>query len=418
MPIGQGDNEVNGSSAAVGSEPTGTMHLMPDGVAPGPVDVSIVVPALNEEISVGRFIDWCKEGLERAGVAGQILIVDSSTDRTSAIVLEHGGEVLRTPRRGLGRAYIDALDYVRGQYVIMGDCDCTYDFREIDPFIEHFRQGSEFIMGSRFKGYIEPGAMPLLHRYFGTPVTTWILNFMYGCRFSDIHCGMRGLTRDAYKRLDLKAQKWEYASEMIIKAVHIGLTSSEVPIRFLKDMQGRTSHLKLHWYTPWLAGWQNLRAFFIFKPDFFLRKPGYFFSFSGFVLVFALAFGPVSFGKLELSLHSQIFGLFLLALGTSFLEIDALAILFLRFDHKRIARIKRLYNLDKAAPLSLLLVLTGFVLASYSAVDWIRAGFHLSTVSHGFVAGLGFILLGIQLFLKSLTIALFSLETRPPDAKG
>ncbi len=120
-------------------------------------------------------------------------------------------------------------------------------------------------------------------------------------------------------------------------------------------------------------------------------------------------------GKLELSLHSQIFGLFLLALGTSFLEIDALATLFLRFHHKRIARIKRLYNLDKTAPISLLLVLIGLVFVLYSAADWIGADFRLFTVSHGFVAGLGCILLGVQLFLKSLTISLFSLESRPQD---
>ena len=387
--------------------------LLPADDCPNP-EVSLVVPALNEQIAIDRFVEWCREGLRKAGVEGEILIVDSSTDNTPGIALEKGARVLRTPRRGLGRAYIDALDYVRGRYVIMGDCDCTYDFREIGAFIDDFRNGSEFIMGSRFKGYIEAGAMPPLHRYFGTPLTTWVLNFMYGCHFSDIHCGMRGLTLDAYKRLDLKAQKWEYASEMIIKAVHIGLKTSEVPIRFLKDMQGRTSHLKLHWYTPWLAGWQNLRAFFIFKPDFFLRKPGYFFSFLGFLLVFALGFGPISFGKLELSLHTQIFGLFLLALGTSFLEIDALAMLFLKFHHKRIARVKRVYNLDKTAPVSLLLVLIGLAFVLYSAADWIAAGFRL-TLSHGFVAGLGFILLGIQLFLKSLTIALFSLETRPQD---
>ena len=375
-------------------------------------EVSLVVPALNEQISIGRFVEWCREGLSKAGVQGEILIIDSSTDNTPGIAVEKGARVLRTPRRGLGRAYIDALGYVRGKYVIMGDCDCTYDFREIGPFIEHFRKGSEFIMGSRFKGYIEAGAMPPLHRYFGSPITGWILNFMYGCHFSDIHCGMRGLTLDAYKRLDLKAQKWEYASEMIIKAVHIGLETSEVPIRFLKDMQGRISHLKLHWYTPWLAGWQNLRAFFIFKPDFFLRKPGYLFSVLGFFLVFTLGFGPISIGKLELSLHTQIFGLFLLALGTSFLEIDALATLFLKFHHKRIARIKRLYKLDKTAPISLLLVLIGLAFVSYSAEDWISADFRL-TLSHGFVVGLGFILIGVQLFLKSLTIALFSLETRP-----
>src|SRR5437868_1527889 len=193
-------------------------HLVPAGMTVGPVDVSIVVPSLNEEITVGEFVDWCKEGLERAGVRGQILIIDSSTDKTPEIVLQHGGEVLRTPKRGLGRAYIDAASYIRGQWIIMGDADLTYDFRELLPFVEAFRNGAEFVMGSRLRGSIEQGAMPGLHRYFGTPLTTWVLNRIYGSRYSDIHCGMRGLTRSAFDRIDLKSQSWEYASEMVLKA--------------------------------------------------------------------------------------------------------------------------------------------------------------------------------------------------------
>src|SRR5260370_42540833 len=143
--------------------------LLPADDCPSP-EVSLVVPALNEQISIGRFVEWCREGLRKAGVEGEILIIDSSTDNTPEIAVDKGARVLRTPRRGLGRAYIDALNYVRGKYIIMGDCDCTYDFREIGPFIEHFHKGSEFIMGSRSKGYIEAGAMPPLHRYFGTPI--------------------------------------------------------------------------------------------------------------------------------------------------------------------------------------------------------------------------------------------------------
>src|SRR6202030_688517 len=117
-------------------------HLLPPGAEPGPVDVSIVVPSLNEEITVGEFVAWCKEGLARAAVRGQILIVDSSTDKTPEIVLAHGGEVLRTPKRGLGRAYIDAANYIRGQWIVMGDADLTYDFRELIPFVEAFRKGA------------------------------------------------------------------------------------------------------------------------------------------------------------------------------------------------------------------------------------------------------------------------------------
>src|SRR6266567_5405190 len=171
-------------------------------------ELSIVIPALNEELTVGRFVDWCREGLREANVRGEIIIVDSSSDRTAEIALARGARVLKTPKRGLGRAYIDALPFIRGEYVLLGDADCTYDFRELANFVEKFRAGYEFIMGSRFKGSIEDGAMPPLHRYFGTPLTTWILNVMYGTHFSDIHCGMRGITLSALKRLKLASQSW------------------------------------------------------------------------------------------------------------------------------------------------------------------------------------------------------------------
>ena len=189
------------------SAPPGAIeHLLPRNATLDEVELSIVIPAMNEEITVGEFMEWCKEGLKRAGVAGQILIVDSSTDNTPKIVLEHGGEVLRTPKRGVGRAYLDAIPYIRGKWILMGDADLTYDFREIAPFVEEFRKGAEFIMGSRFRGSIEKGAMPKLHRYFGTPLTNWILNRIYRSNYSDIHCGIRGVTREALDRINITSR--------------------------------------------------------------------------------------------------------------------------------------------------------------------------------------------------------------------
>src|SRR5213594_3131424 len=187
--------ERRSSSVAHGPVDKDVELFVPDEDIADP-ELSIVIPALNEELTVGRFVDWCREGLREANVRGEIIIVDSSSDQTAEIALSRGARVLKTPKRGLGRAYIDALPFIRGQYVLMGDADCTYDFRDIRHFIEEFRRGAEFVMGSRFKGSIEDGAMPALHRYFGTPLTTWILNVMYRTHFTDIHCGMRGVTRD------------------------------------------------------------------------------------------------------------------------------------------------------------------------------------------------------------------------------
>ena len=240
--------------------------------------------------------------------------------------------MLRTPKRGLGRAYIDALPYIRGRYVLMGDCDCTYDFRELAPFVEKFRGGAEFVMGSRFRGYIEPGSMPPLHRYLGTPVTTWILNVIFGSRFSDIHCGMRGITKDALGRMDLRSQSWEYASEMVLKSVHMKLRTEEVPIRFLKDREGRLSHHKRSgWFSPWQAAWINLRAMFVYGADFFLYKPGLILLALGLLLTLPLSFGTVTLGPITFSLHWMLLGLSLAILGLQCVYMGILSQVF--FDY-------------------------------------------------------------------------------------
>ncbi len=161
---------------------TSTLEPLAEKTAREAVEVSIVVPCLNEELTVGEFVDWCTEGLAAAGVSGEVLIVDSSRDRSPLIAAEHGARVLRVPQRGLGRAYIDAIPHVRGDIAIMGDCDLTYDFRELDGFITAIRRGHDFVMGTRTKGEIEPGAMPGLHRYFGSPLTTLLFNVIYGTR--------------------------------------------------------------------------------------------------------------------------------------------------------------------------------------------------------------------------------------------
>jgi glycosyltransferase involved in cell wall biosynthesis len=279
-------------------------------------EISIVIPALNEELTIGDFVGWCKQGLASAGIRGEILIVDSSTDATSKIALAEGARVLRTPKRGLGRAYIDALPFVRSPYILMGDCDCTYDFRELGPFMDRFREGFEFVMGSRWSGYIEPGSMPPLHQYLGTPVTTWILNVLYSSKFSDIHCGMRGITTEALTRMDLESQSWEYASEMVLKSVHMCLPTAEVPVRFLKDRQGRLSHHKrAGWFSPFQAAWINLRAMFIYGSDFFVFKPGLVLIAAGLLITLPLSLGPVTIGGVTFSLYWMLFGMTATLLG-------------------------------------------------------------------------------------------------------
>ena len=380
-------------------------HCLPVNSEPGPVEVSIVVPALNEEITAGEFVDWCKQGLERAGVKGQILIVDSSTDKTPEIVLAHGGEVLRTPKRGLGRAYIDAARYIRGKWIIMGDADLTYDFRELTPFVEAFRNGAEFVMGSRFRGSIEKGAMPGLHRYFGTPFTTWILNRIYGSRYSDIHCGMRGLTRAALERIDLKSQSWEYASEMVLKAARLKLRIAEVPVKFYKDREGRFSHhRRMGWLSPWIAGWLNLKVMLVYTPDSFLLRPGVVLTLIGASIAIALSKGPVTVGGVGFSLYWMLLGVTFVTLGYSSIQIGVLARVMHGLRPQSLRRLRQILTYDRGMLLAASCVFLGAVLLSILIYHYLTSEFMLFEISHPAIFGLLLIIVGFQTFCFTLLL--------------
>lgn len=300
-------------------------------------ELSIVVPALNEQLTIMEFVGWCHEGLREANIRGEIVIVDSSADETSERALEGGARVVRTPKRGLGRAYKDAIPYVRGDYVVMGDADCTYDFRELTPFVDRFREGYEFVMGSRWRGSIEPGSMPRLHQYLGTPVTTWLLNRLYSSHFSDIHCGMRGITRESLLAMNLESDSWEYASEMVIKSVQMGLRTTEVPVRFLMDRNGRVSHHKRSgWLSPWQAAWSNIRAMFVYGSDFFMLKSGLAAFVVGLLITLPLSGGPIKIGHVAFSLYWMLLGVTLTVIGLQAFLLGCIAQVL--FDYRGLAR--------------------------------------------------------------------------------
>jgi glycosyltransferase involved in cell wall biosynthesis len=391
-----------------------SLHL-PSNDEPEP-ELSIVIPALNEELTIADFVAWCQEGLAKAGVRGEVLIVDSSSDRTREIALSLGARVLETPKRGLGRAYIDALPFIRGKWVLMGDADCTYDFRALAPFVEKFRAGQEYIMGSRFEGSIEPGAMPPLHRYLGTPVTTWILNVLYGSRFSDIHCGMRGITRDALARMDLRSQSWEYASEMVLKSVRMGLATAEVPVHFLKDREGRLSHHKRSgWFSPWRAAWINLRAMFVSGADFFLLKPGILLALIGLFFSLPAALGPADLGPMELSLHWQMLGMALFALGLQSFYLGCVAqTLYAQSEVER-RRWLKVFPYTRTVFASLGLGTVGIALALPLSILYLQHGLALAEVgwqNHLAVIGLMGIIGGFVTFTFTLIVHAVALYGR------
>ena len=379
--------------------------LVPSDDVPDP-ELSIVIPALNEERTVGDFVDWCKQGLASAGIAGEVLIVDSSADRTSEIALSRGARVLRVPRRGLGRAYIDALPYIRGRFVLMGDADCTYDFRNLAPFVERFRQGYEFVMGSRWKGNIEPGSMPALHRLVGTPVTTWILNVVYSSHFSDIHCGMRGISKDALLRMDLQSQSWEYASEMVLKSVHMKLATAEVSVRFLKDREGRLSHHKrAGWFSPFYAAWINMRATFVYGAEFFTFKPGLAILALGLLLTLPLTFGPLTIGPIHFSLYWMLLGLTLTVVGLQSFYVGCLAQVLHDYTGAARRRWLRVFPYTRTVFLIGAAFVVGFALDLALLVDYARSSLTLSPADR--IPYLG--VLGLVLLISSFLTFGFNL---------
>jgi glycosyltransferase involved in cell wall biosynthesis len=386
------------------THPTG--RSAPTDAAEAPV-LSIVVPCLNEELTIGEFVDWCLEGLAEAGVAGEVIIVDSSDDRSPQIAAERGARVVTVPKRGLGRAYIDAIPHIRGKWVLMGDCDLTYDFRQLRGFVERLEAGDEFVMGTRTKGYIEPDAMPKLHRYFGSPSTTWIFNRIYGTRFSDIHCGMRALTLEAYKRMDLRSQSWEYASEMILKASKLNLRTSEVPVRFYKDPPGRESHLvRGGWTQPWKAGWITLRVQVLYAPDYFLWWPGWLMLALGTLLCVALSGGPIELGSFSLDLHWMLLGMVLSVLGYSAVQLATLARVHYDFDPRFRARVTGLLSYNRGMAAAGVLVVVGLIPNVALLVRWLNNGLALKQISHTAVFGLDLLVLGFMTFAFTLLVHL------------
>ena len=409
---GAEDNHAPHASNA----PTETLLLVPEADVADP-EVSIVIPALDEALTIETFVAWCREGLASAGVTGEILIVDSSSDRTPELALGAGARVLRTPRRGLGRAYKDAIPFIRGRYVIMGDADCTYDFRHVGPFVERLREGCEYVMGSRFRGSIEPGAMPALHRYLGTPVTTFVLNRLYGSHFSDIHCGMRAMTRDALIRMELETDSWEYASEMVLKSVHMGLRTAEVPVHFLKDPEGRLSHHKrAGWFSPWHAAWINLRAMFIYGSDFFLVRPGLLLFTVGAAFTLALSGGPVHLGSVTFSLYWSLLGLTVAVIGLQAFFLGCVAQVFFDYHGRATRRWLAFFSYTRSLLLAGSAVVAGIAMAVPLLVYYLAHGYLLSSHSGlqgGLaVSGLLFVVAGFSLFTFTLVLHGAALATR------
>ncbi|MFD1647719.1 glycosyltransferase family 2 protein [Haloarchaeobius litoreus] len=267
--------------------------------------ISFVMPTMNEEGAIAECIEWAKSALLELGVTGEIVVSDSSTDRTPKIAREHGARVITPDGRGYGYAYRYAFEHVRGEYVVIGDADTTYDFRELPELFALVESGeADMAMGSRLNGDMETGAMPALHRYVGNPLLTKFLNVFYGTNISDAHSGFRVISRDALEQLDLRTDGMEFASEMIMKAASAGLEIREVPITYRE----RTGDATLESFRD---GWRHVRFMLINAPDYLFTIPAVLTGGTGLGLLGAVAADGAITG-LDLGARAVVLGCLLL----------------------------------------------------------------------------------------------------------
>ncbi|HSX57855.1 MAG TPA: glycosyltransferase family 2 protein [Candidatus Saccharimonadales bacterium] len=373
--------------------------------------VTIVIPCLNEERLIADVITDCRTGLEKATIAGQILIMDGGTDGSGEIARELGAEVVKPKKLGLGLAYIESLPHIKNNFVIMGDADGTYDYKEINVFIEKLDQGYDFVMGTRLKGWIEKDAMPKLHRYFGTPLTTWLLNRLFNLNFSDVQCGMRAMTKEALEKIDLKSRGWEYAPEMVVKAGLLRLKTTEVPIHFYKDKKGRISHLKRGgWLTPWYAGWVSLKIMLLYAPNFVFFIPGVSAFLLGSIIIFACIFDLIP----QLQFHFALLGLVLTIIGYLVIQLGLLSKVFSDlnkyYKDKLVVFVEDNFSYDKGMLFGGLIVLSGFIFSLFLLSQWVTSGLKLERISTYGISGLTLITLGFQTLFFTFIYEVFRIS--------
>lgn len=284
---------------------------MTDTNDPQGVELTILMPCLNEAETLEVCIRKAQGFLERSGISGEVLISDNgSTDGSQEIAKRLGARVSTAPRRGYGAALINGIQQARGRFIIMGDADDSYDFENLEPFVQRLRGGADLVMGNRFQGGIATGAMPPLHKYLGNPVLSGIGQLFFRPNIGDFHCGLRGFNRDRIRELDLQTTGMEFASEMVVKASLSRYRIEEVPTTLKKDGRSRPPHLR-----SWHDGWRHLRFLLIFAPRWLFVYPGLVAFLLGGLAVSVLAFGSLQIGTVGFDVTTMVYASALCVIG-------------------------------------------------------------------------------------------------------
>src|ERR1035438_9090176 len=390
-----------------------------------PLQLTILMPCLNEAETIARCIEKAKLGIERAGVSGEILIADNgSTDGSQAIAEKLGARVVAVKEKGYGNALRSGIAAAKGKYILMGDADDSYDFSEADRFVKKFQEGYDLVMGCRLPiggGTILPGAMPWKNRWIGNPVLSLIGRIFFNCPARDFHCGLRGFTREAYGRMDLKTTGMEFASEMVIKATFKSLRIVEVPITLHPDGRSRPPHLK-----PWRDGWRHLRFMLIYSPRWLFLMPGLGLAILGLVSGAALAVRPLQVGGIAFDTGTLAVASLFVIIGEQlvafalFTKVFAISEGLLPQDAKFL-NIFRYFSLEKGIVLGLLLLLLGLGLLGHAFWIWKEARFGNLPFGENLrrlIPAVTLIALGIQTVFSSFFLSILGLRTASRHPPG
>jgi len=389
------------------------------------VDLTILMPCLNEAETLARCIEKARLGLQRSGVRGEIVIADNgSTDGSQAIAEKAGVRLVPVKAKGYGSALIGGVRAAAGEWIIMGDADDSYDFSDLNGFVKKFQAGDELIMGCRLPvggGTIAPGAMPWKNRWIGNPILSFIGRLFFKCPAHDFHAGLRGFTKTAFEKMELQTTGMEFASEMVIKSTFKGLKISEVPITLHPDGRSRPPHLK-----PWRDGWRHLRFMLLFSPRWLFLVPGLLLSAFGFVLAAVLAFADIKIGGIVLNVGTLAVASMTVIVGFQLVAFAFFTKVFaigagLLPDDPKLTRIFKVFTLEKGLLLGLLVLLGGTLLLVHAVWVWQQAHFGVlpSTEENirRLIPAAMLVVLGIQTIFSSFFMSTLGLKTaarKPP----
>lgn len=376
-------------------------------------ELTILMPCLNEAETLETCIKKAQTFLYENNVDGEILIADNgSTDGSIDIAQRNGARVVNVETKGYGAALIAGCNAALGKYVIMGDSDDSYDFLHLMPFVEKLREGYDLVMGNRFKGGIEKGAMPFSHRYIGNPVLSFIGRFFYSSKIGDFHCGLRGYNTARMRSIDLKTTGMEYASEMVVKSTLYGFKIAEVPTTLKKDGRSHAPHLH-----TWRDGWRHLKFLLMHSPKWLFLYPGIFLLVLGLGLMIAILVGHVSIGGAGLGVHTMLYSSAMILLGVNMVMFSKFTEGYARstgfIPVKPIGKLGKFFTVEKGILFGVILFIIGLVCSIMAVNVWVKNSYGILEADKMMrltIPAFTAIVVGIQMILSSFFLGILQIK--------